>query len=137
MSDTLDKYPEYKDQLVIGTFHDEIEEELKTQYPDLMRGAPTGTAAKFIITQFLGVNIFDNGNFACLQIPTAFDLKVINLELDKKTLIDRAHRRNIAVQYWTINEADEMRELIELGCDCIMTDDPVLLKQVLKEYKNK
>lgn len=74
---------------------------------------------------------------ACLQIPTAFDLKVINLELDKKTLIDRAHRRNIAVQYWTINEADEMRELIELGCDCIMTDDPVLLKQVLEEYKNK
>ena len=96
-----------------------------------------GTAAKFIITQFLGVNIFDNSNFACLQIPTAFDLKVINLELDKKTLIDRAHRRNIAVQYWTINEADEMRELIELGCDCIMTDDPVLLKQVLEEYKNK
>ena len=137
MSDTLDKYPEYKDQLVIGTFHDEIEEELKTQYPDLMRGAPTGTAAKFIITQFLGVNIFDNGNFACLQIPTAFDLKVINLELDKKTLIDRAHRRNIAVQYWTINEADEMRELIELGCDCIMTDDPALLKQVLDKYKNK
>lgn len=137
LSDTLDKYPEYKDQLVIGTFHDEIEEELKTKYPDLMRGAPTGTAAKFIITQFLGVNIFDNGNFACLQIPTAFDLKVINLELDKKTLIDRAHRRNIAVQYWTINEADEMRELIELGCDCIMTDDPVLLKQVLEEYKNK
>ena len=116
LSDTLDKYPEYKDQLVIGTFHDEIEEELKTQYPDLMRGAPTGTAAKFIITQFLGVNIFDNSNFACLQIPTAFDLKVINLELDKKTLIDRAHRRNIAVQYWTINEADEMLELIELGC---------------------
>lgn len=135
LNDTLNKYPEYKDQLVVGTFHDEIEEELKTKYPDLMRGAPTGTAAKFIITQFLGLNIFDDGNFACLQIPTEYDLDVINLELDKKTLIDRAHRRNIAVQYWTINDADEMRELIELGCDCIMTDDPVLLKQVLEEYK--
>ncbi len=47
----------------------------------------------------------------------------------------RGHRRNIAVQYWTINDADEMRELIELGCDCIMTDNPVLLKQVLEEYQ--
>ncbi len=136
LNETLNKYPEYKDQIVVGTFHDEIEEELKTKYPELMRGAPTGTAAKFIITQFLGVNIFDNSDFACLQIPTSYDLG-IELYLDKETIIKRAHRRNISVQYWTINDADEMRTLIELGCDCIMTDDPELLKSVLDEYKNK
>ncbi len=134
LSETLDKYPNYKDRLVVGTFHDEIETELKTNYPHLLRGAPTGTAAKFILTQFLGVNIFDRSDFACLQIPTSYDLG-ITLHLNKKTIINRAHRRNIAVQYWTINDADEMRELIELGCDCIMTDDPILLKRVLEEYK--
>lgn len=134
LSETLDQYPEYRDQIVVGTFHDEIEEELKTKYPDLLRGAPTGTAAKFIITQFLGVNIFDNSDFACLQIPTSYDLG-IELYLDKKTIINRAHRRNIAVQYWTINDPDEMRELIELGCDCIMTDNPELLRSVLVEYR--
>lgn len=134
LNETLKQYPGYKDQIVIGTFHDEIEEELKTKYPDLLRGAPTGTAAKFIITQFLGVNIFDNSDFACLQIPTSYDLG-IELYLNKKTIIKRAHRRNIAVQYWTINDPDEMRELIELGCDAIMTDNPKLLKEVLDEYK--
>ena len=134
LNDTLNQYPNYRNRIVVGTFHDEIEEELKSKYSDLMRGAPTGTAAKFIITQFLGVNIFDSGDFACLQIPTSYDVG-ITLSLDKATLINRAHRRNIAVQYWTINDADEMRRLIELGCDCIMTDDPVLLKQVLEEYK--
>ncbi len=134
LSDTLAKYPNYANNIVVGTFHDEIEAELKANYPHLLRGAPTGTAAKFIITQFLGVNIFDNSDFACLQIPTSYDLG-IELKLNKKTIIRRAHRRNVAVQYWTINDADEMRELIELGCDCIMTDDPVLLKQVLEEYK--
>ncbi|MBQ2734895.1 MAG: hypothetical protein IJF33_03600 [Clostridia bacterium] len=134
LSDTLNRYPTYRNRIVVGTFHDEIEEELKTNYPDLLRGAPTGTAAKFVLTQYLGVNLFDNGDFACLQIPTSYDLG-IEIQLDAKTLIDRAHRRNIAVQYWTINDADDMRALIELGCDCIMTDDPVLLKQVLEEYK--
>ena len=134
LNDTLEHYPEYKDQIVVGTFHDEIEQELKTNYPDLMRGAPTGTAAKFIVTQLLKVNIFDKSDFACLQIPTSYDVGV-EIDLDKKTFINRAHKRNIAVQYWTINDADEMRELIELGCDCIMTDNPVLLKQVLEEYK--
>lgn len=134
LNDTLEKYPVYKDRIVVGTFHDEIEVELKEKYPELMRGAPTGTAAKFIVTQFLGVNIFDKGDFACLQIPTSYDLG-ITLTLDKKTLIKRAHRRNIAVQYWTINDEDEMRTLIELGCDAIMTDNPELLKKVLEEYK--
>ena len=134
LNDTLDKYPNYKNRIVVGTFHDEIETELKTKYPELMRGAPTGTAAKFILTQFLGVNLFDTSDFSCLQIPTSYDVG-ITLTLDKKTIINRAHKRNIAVQYWTINDSDEMRELIELGCDCIMTDDPILLKSVLEEYK--
>ena len=131
---TLQQYPGYLDQIVVGTFHDEIEEELKTKYPELMRGAPTGTAAKFILTQFLGVNLFDKSDFACLQIPMSYDLG-IELKLDKQTIIDRAHRRNIAVQYWTINDEEDMRQLIDLGCDCIMTDNPKLLKQVLETYK--
>ena len=134
LSDTLNQYPNYKDQIVIGTFHDEIEQELKDKYPELMRGAPTGTAAKFILTTFLGVNLFDQSDFGCLQIPTSYDLG-ITLTLDKKMIINRAHRRNVSVQYWTINDPDEMRRLIELGCDCIMTDNPVLLKSVLDEYR--
>ena len=132
--ETLQKYPNYLDKIVIGTFHDEIETELKEKYPSLMRGAPMGTAAKFIVTQMLKVNIFDNGDFACLQIPVDYDVGV-TLNLAKKTYIKRAHRRNIAVQYWTINDAETMRKLIELGCDCIMTDNPELLKSVLEEYK--
>ena len=131
---TLKEYPVYLEQTVVGTFHDEIETELKEKYPELLRGAPTGTAAKFILTQFLKVNIFDTSDFACLQIPMEYDVG-ITLKLDKKTLINRAHRRNIAVQYWTINDAEEMRTLTDLGCDCIMTDDPKLLNEVLNEYK--
>ena len=134
LNETLKQYPGYQDQIVVGTFHDEIEEELKNKYPDLLRGAPTGTAAKFVLTQFLGVNFFDNSDFACLQIPTSYDLG-IEVYLNKKTIIKRAHRRNVAVQYWTINDAHTMRELIEMGCDCIMTDNPKLLKQVLDEYR--
>lgn len=133
LAETLDRYPEYKDQIVIGTFNDEIETELKTKYPDLLRGAPTGTAAKFVLTQYLGVNIFDDGDFACLQIPMSYDLGV-EIPLVSQSIVDRAHRRNVAVQYWTINDADDMRTLIEMGVDCIMTDDPILMKKVLEEY---
>ena len=134
LSDTLDAYPEYKDQIVIGTFNDEIELELKTNYPHLLRGAPIGTAAKFVLTQYLGVNLFNKSDFACLQIPMSYELG-IEIPLVSKGLVKRAHRRNIAVQYWTINDPDDMRMLIEMGVDCIMTDDPKLLKEILEEYK--
>lgn len=136
LSAVLDQYPEYKDNIVIGTFHPEIEEHLETEYPDLMRGASTSGAAKFILTHFAGVNIIDDSDFACLQIPLSYDLGIeVNLEL--QTIINRAHRRNVAVQYWTINDEDEMHRLIELGCDCIMTDNPALLRQVLEEYESE
>ena len=134
LNDTLAEYPGYKDRIVVGTFHDEIEEELKSKYPDLYRGAPTGTAAKFIVTTMLGVNIFDSSDFACLQIPVEYEVG-ITLDLAEKSYIDQAHRRNVAVQYWTINDEETMRELIELGCDCIMTDNPKLLKEVLDDYR--
>lgn len=136
LSEVLKSYPEYEDQIVIGSFHDEIEVHLSEKYPHLMRGASTGAAAKFILTQFVGLNIFDDGDFTCLQIPMSYDLGV-EIDLVQKTIIDRAHRRNIAVQYWTINDPDEMRTLIDLGCDCIMTDNPALLRQVLQEYSAK
>ena len=130
------EYPNYKNRLVLGTFHDEVQQYLESNHPTLLTGASTGAAASFVITQYLGVNLFDSGKFACLQIPTSYTLKGITLTLDRKTLIDRAHRRNIAVQYWTINDEEEMRELIELGCDCIMTDDPALLRSVLDSYNS-
>ncbi|MCQ2796917.1 MAG: hypothetical protein MJ241_00450 [Bacilli bacterium] len=123
-----DQFPNYKKNIVIGTFHPEIEKDLKDNHPSLMRGASTGGAAKFLITQMLGVNIFSNVDFTCLQIP----LKMYGLDLTWNTYIRRAHRRNIAVQYWTINEVDDMKFLIKKGVDAIMTDDPKLLRTVLE-----
>lgn len=136
LNKALAKYPEYKDQVVVGTFHNEIEAELKSKYPEILRGASTGSAAKFVITQLLGVNLFEKSDFACLQIPTSYDLGV-TLNLKNASIIRRAQKRNIAVQYWTINKSSEMRELIKLGCDCIMTDNPVLLRRIINSYQEE
>ena len=122
------RFPNYKDKVVVGTFKDEISKDLKENHPTILRGASTGEATKFVVTQMFGVNIFDDGDFVCLQIPTERSI----LHLDRKTFVRRAHRRNMAVQYWTINDAETMKELNELGCDCIMTDDPELFNETFK-----
>ena len=130
-----ERFPDYKNNLVVGTFHPEIEEDLRENHPTLLRGASTSGAAKFILTQMLRVNLLSGADFECLQIPMQYKVKGITLDLTWKTYIERAHRMNVAVQFWTINDADDMRFLIERGVDAIMTDDPLLLKQVLDEYR--
>ena len=44
-----------------------------------------------------------------------------------------AHRAGIPVHVWTIDEADEMHRLLDLGVDGIMTDRPEVLRAVLVE----
>lgn len=127
------QYPNLLHRVVIGTFHDEIEEYLKEKCPLLYRGASTGAATSFIITEIVNVNLFDSGSFVCLQIPVMQDIKIMTLELMRNDIISRAHKRNIAVQYWTINDAETMKSLVDLGCDAIMTDNPALLHEVLVE----
>ncbi len=126
-----EKFPNLHNKTVIGTFHGSVEDHLKITYPTLMRGASTKGAAGFIITEMLKVNLFNNATFTCLQIPPVQKVSFITLKLDKKYLIDRAHRRNIAVQYWTINDEEEMIKLLDLGVDAIMTDNPKLLNEVM------
>jgi glycerophosphoryl diester phosphodiesterase len=136
LASALNKYPEYKDQIVIGTFNPEIETYLKETYPSLHRGASTAGAAGFVITEMLKVNLFNTNKFSCLQVPMSYDIKGIEIKLDSKMYINRAHRRNIAVQYWTINDKEEMKYLTDLGCDAIMTDDLDAAKEFIEEYYN-
>jgi glycerophosphoryl diester phosphodiesterase len=47
--------------------------------------------------------------------------------------IEAAHSRGVRVDVWTINDAAEMRLLLDLGADVIMTDEPEVLSRVLAE----
>ncbi|MCU0310448.1 MAG: glycerophosphodiester phosphodiesterase [Acidimicrobiales bacterium] len=44
-----------------------------------------------------------------------------------------AHRFGVKVHVWTIDEPEEMEDLLELGVDGIMTDRPAVLRSVLEQ----
>ena len=52
------------------------------------------------------------------------------LPLVDHRLVAAARRRGVAVHVWTINDADEMGRLLDLGVDGILSDRPSLLKEV-------
>jgi glycerophosphoryl diester phosphodiesterase len=57
----------------------------------------------------------------------------LKLKVTSRRLIRRAHRAGLAVHVWTIDDAEEMRTLIDMGVDGIMTDCPSVLTTVLAE----
>ena len=44
-----------------------------------------------------------------------------------------AHRHDVQIHVWTINDEDEMRRLLDLGVDAVMSDFPALLRKVVDE----
>lgn len=74
-------------------------------------GAPTGSIAA-----------------ACTQVPLNYGrVRVVDARF-----VAAAHRRGIPVHVWTIDDAGEMERLLDLGVDGIMTDRPLVLKEVLE-----
>lgn len=55
------------------------------------------------------------------------------LPIVTKPFVDAAHRIGAEVHVWTIDDIDEMRALLDLGVDGIVTDRPDLLRDVLRE----
>jgi len=50
----------------------------------------------------------------------------------------RAYKKaGLYVQVWTINDGQEMRELLEMGVDGIFTDNPRLLKQTIDAFDKR
>ena len=136
LANIISTYPGLYERVVIGSFNDDVEKYVKEEYPSLLRGAAIGSAVGFIVSNAIGLNYFDPSDFAALQIPLNLDDIVgIDMTLDYSAIVERAHKRNISVQYWTINDPDDMRRLIELGCDVITTDNPRLLAEILEEYR--
>lgn len=52
-------------------------------------------------------------------------------------LVERAHRADLHVVAWTINDADKMRAAIDTGVDGIMTDLPDRLRAVVEDRFSK
>ena len=66
-----------------------------------------------------------------LQIPENLG----GLPIVTKNFVAAAHRQNLKVHVWTINETADMERLINIGVDGIMTDYPDRLLNLLNRQQ--
>ena len=132
------------DRVVLASFHNDIYAEYQRlqkagEVPETFMCSPgLGNAALFYVLQLLNLDVFYTEDTCVFQLPTEYDISAgpieLTIDLATKHLIDTAHKHNLSVHYWTINDRDEMRMLIELGADGIMSDYPHRLAEVYAEY---
>jgi len=113
--------------LVVGTSADKMK-----QFRQLSGGAiPTGASTPEIFGYWLRHLLHlpqPQAAFQALQIPKRFKN---TLPVVTKRFTDEAHETGLRVDVWTIDEPDEMREMLDAGVDGIMTDRPDRLTDVL------
>lgn len=127
-----------KERAIWATSETDVAEYMKATYPDMPRSAnmPEVFAFYFCYRLGLDVNIL-KPSYVALQIPYGDNLYNNIVNLGTKDFINYAHKYNFAVQYWTINESWEAKELIENNADCIMSDYPQMVYDAVQEATNK
>ncbi len=91
--------------------------------------ASTGGVASFVLSARLRLPRAGSGTAGvdCLQVPERQGGITV---VDERT-VALAHERGLQVHVWTINDPADMRRLLDLGVDGLVTDRVDLLRDVL------
>lgn len=84
---------------------------------------PAAVARARITSRFFGMA---RAGADCIQLPPYRH----GIRLIDRRLLSVAHRMDLPVHVWTINDETAMTRLLDLGVDGIMTDRPTMLRDV-------
>jgi glycerophosphoryl diester phosphodiesterase len=115
--------------LVVSTPYATVKRFRKISGGYISTGASRWEIGVFYFLSRLRLERLLSPSYDALQVP----LRHRGIPLVTPRFVRAAHARGVRVDVWTINRADEMRRLLALGVDVIMTDRPGTLAEVLRE----
>jgi glycerophosphoryl diester phosphodiesterase len=116
------------DRVCVGSFFDAQAERLGRLLPDACRYLPQEAATCHVL------NAKSGGQGA--GCPKGYDLADLPHFMGEMRVVDAKvvayfHGRGVPVHVWTVDDEREMRDLLALGVDGIVTDRPDVLARVL------
>ena len=122
------------DHCLLASFHDEVLDFCRAQKGHLIfTSTASGESRRFVLRTKTGLGLFYKPRGLAAQLP----LSSGKVQLAKKRLVRAAHRRKMAIHYWTVNDPADMQNLIALEVDGIITDRPDLMMEILNEKAYK
>ena len=118
---------EMEDYVMIPSFSDVAIAEFREACPGVATQPSRGEVTRFVVLNFLGLSGLTNPQYQAFGVPEEDG----GIPVVTRWFIWNAHRKNLDVQIWTINDPDEMQRFIDIGVDGIMTDRTDLMIELL------
>lgn len=120
-----------RERLLVAAEHDPLVHRFRAARPgDWM---PTSPGVRGVLRFWIGVRTgahrLERYAFDALQVPVSFG----GLTVVDRAFVRAAHAHGVHVHVWTIDDEPEMRRLLDLGVDGLMTDRPDRLAAVFRE----
>ncbi|MEZ5292619.1 MAG: glycerophosphodiester phosphodiesterase [Vicinamibacterales bacterium] len=107
-------------RVCVGSFHQQVLDRVRAAAPDVTTSASPGETRWLLVRARSRWPFAVRPRFRALQVPvSAGRLRVVS-----GAFVGRAHREGATVQVWTVNDPLEVRRLLALGVDGIISDRP-------------
>lgn len=117
--------------VIVSSFHQQAIDTLREDCPQVATGAGSDEVKFFAAATKLHFFRLLSPRYQALHIPTDYD----GITLIDRNSVRQVQDHGVRVDVWTVNDEAEMRRLIDLGVDGIMTDRPDRLMNIIQELQ--
>jgi glycerophosphoryl diester phosphodiesterase len=118
-------------RVIVASFHGGAMKTFRKVCPKVATAYSGDEVRLFLIASHLRLSRFVQSPGVALQIP----ISAAGFDLTDPHFVRTAKSRGLKVQYWTINDSKEMRDLVGRKADGIMTDYVDRVKQVMPSVR--
>lgn len=115
------------DRVIVGSFHERSLKRFRHLCPEVATSGSSASVRLLLALNWLGLSDLLSPSYPVLQISQRHS----GLNLATPRLVRNAQARGLHVQVWTINEQPDMRLLLEMGVNGLITDYPDRALQLL------
>lgn len=124
--DLIRKY-NMQNKVLIASFHDDRLNAFRKACPEVATSSAKNETTIFVLLTKPFLGNFYSPKFFSLQVPEESS----GITVMTPAFVKAAHERNLAIEPWTINDAETMKKFIDWGVDGIITDRPDIMLEVL------
>lgn len=115
-------------QVLVAAQDDSVMQAVRGRGLSVATGFAMGEVRAFMAALWSGREPPSESAGQAMQIPRRYE----DRELVTPASVAAAHERDVEVHVWTVNEAEEMKELLAMGVDGIVTDYPAWLRDLAR-----
>lgn len=116
------------DKVLVASFIDDLLHRFQALAPEVDTSFPVGESVDVYLAYLADAPLPNPNGHEAFQVPRSFE----GIPIDRP-VVEYARANGVAVHFWTINDPDEMSELLDWGVDGLITDRPQVLEGLLAE----